>query len=310
MMAWQSDGFLHSLSMVVSTRWWITAWFLITAPVVFWDAGYCFMRYVLRIRSMILINKFQAKVNEGSYKPCYWARALDYPPFIFRAVISIGSGARTRFIRRYVCAHSHHATDLQAMSLNYVFWLRFLQIDYVSLWSLLCLSPSWQCFQVYGLPALESNDGFTNAQCTPFLVSSSVTCLMLSSSFHEYCRDYSQHHICLSYTQYSMAWCSTLRVWCRSHDTFQNTSVLAQRILLWILSNWSQRYVNVDHLLDPTQWVSLLLLPGLGIYHHQPSISRLWIIVPSMIVWVLGKSIIQSLAVASDSPKVHSKKVM
>ena len=133
---WLSGFLCHSLSMVVSARWWITAWFLITAPVIFWDAGYCFMRYVLCIRSMILINKFQAKVNEGSYKPCHWARGLDYPPLIFRAVIFIGSGARTRFIRRYVRAQSHadlHATDLQAMSLNYVFWLRFLQIDYVSL---------------------------------------------------------------------------------------------------------------------------------------------------------------------------------
>lgn len=44
LMAWRNDAF--SLSMAVSTRWWITAWFLITAPVIFWDAGYCFMRYV------------------------------------------------------------------------------------------------------------------------------------------------------------------------------------------------------------------------------------------------------------------------
>jgi len=65
---------------------------------------------------MILINKFQAKVNEGSYKPCYWARGLDNPPFIFRAVISIGSGARTRFIRRYVRAPSH---TLISMPLTY-----------------------------------------------------------------------------------------------------------------------------------------------------------------------------------------------
>ena len=114
--------------------------------------------------------------------------------------------------------------------------------------------------------------------------------------------------ICLSYTQYSMAWCSTPRVWRFSHDTFQNTSVLAQRILLWILSNWSQRYLNVDHLLDPTHWVSSLLLSGLGIYYHQPFISRLWIIVPSMIVWVLGKSIIQYLVVASDSPRYTRRK--
>jgi len=54
----------------------------------------------------------------------------------------------------------YHATDSQAMSLNYVFWLQFLQIDYVSLWNLVYQSPSWQYFEVYGLSALESNDGF------------------------------------------------------------------------------------------------------------------------------------------------------
>jgi len=32
---------------------------------------------------------------------------LDYLPFIFRAVISIGPSARTCFMRRYVCAQSH-----------------------------------------------------------------------------------------------------------------------------------------------------------------------------------------------------------
>ena len=97
---------------------------------------------------------------------------LDYLLFIFRAVISIGPGARARSVTRW--SPLYHATDLQAMSLNYVFWLRFLQIDYVSLWNLAYRSPSWQYFEVYGLSALESNDRFTNAQCTPFLVSSSV----------------------------------------------------------------------------------------------------------------------------------------
>ncbi len=35
---------------------------------------------------------------------------------------------------------------------------------------------------------------------------------------------------------------------------------------------------------------------------------RLWIVFPSIIVWVLGKSIIQSLTIASS--KVHSKKMI
>jgi len=33
--------------MAVKTYTWITLWFVLTAPVIFWDAGYCFMRYVL-----------------------------------------------------------------------------------------------------------------------------------------------------------------------------------------------------------------------------------------------------------------------
>lgn len=32
-------------NMAVKTRWWISAWFILSAPVVLWDAGYCFMRY-------------------------------------------------------------------------------------------------------------------------------------------------------------------------------------------------------------------------------------------------------------------------
>ncbi|EJC98473.1 uncharacterized protein FOMMEDRAFT_96779 [Fomitiporia mediterranea MF3/22] len=30
--------------MAPKTHMWITLWFLLTAPVIFWDAGYCFMR--------------------------------------------------------------------------------------------------------------------------------------------------------------------------------------------------------------------------------------------------------------------------
>lgn len=34
------------LTMASNTRLWISLWFLLTAPVIFWDAGFCFMRYV------------------------------------------------------------------------------------------------------------------------------------------------------------------------------------------------------------------------------------------------------------------------
>ena len=32
--------------MALKTYSWITFWFLASAPVIFWDAGYCFFRYV------------------------------------------------------------------------------------------------------------------------------------------------------------------------------------------------------------------------------------------------------------------------
>ena len=33
------------------THWWISLWFLLSAPVIFWDAAYCFMRYVYSLLS-------------------------------------------------------------------------------------------------------------------------------------------------------------------------------------------------------------------------------------------------------------------
>ena len=240
-------------------------------------------------------------------------------PFIFRAVILIGPGTRTRFMRRYVRAQSHadlrfimpltHKQCRLTMSSGYGFYKLTMWV--CGTWHTGAQVDSTLRFMVFRLWKVMTDSQMPSVRLSwSRLLLCTQNMVMLSSSFHEYCWDYSQHHICLSYTQYTMAWCSTPRVWCCSHDTFQNTSVLAQRILLWILSNWSQRYLNVDHLLDPTQWVSLLLSSGLGIYYHRPFMSRLWIIVPSMIVWVLGKSIIQSLVVASDSPKVHSKKMI
>ncbi|KAL9709564.1 hypothetical protein Ac2012v2_007303 [Leucoagaricus gongylophorus] len=80
--------------MTVTNHRWITAWFLITAPVILWDASYCFMR------------------------------ALD------------------------------QENDAQGGDLHWIWrpYALYQEIDYV-----------------YGLPALESNDGFTNAQCVTFL---------------------------------------------------------------------------------------------------------------------------------------------
>ena len=91
---------------------------------------------------------------------------------------------------------------------------------------------------------------------------------------------------------------------------------LSKTLLYW-LNEYHYGFCQIGHNNTSTliiywihQWVSSLLLLGLGIYYHQPFISRLWIVVPSMIVWVLGKSIIRYLVVASDSPKVHSKKMI
>lgn len=30
--------------MSIKTHTWISLWFLLTVPVIFWDVGYCFMR--------------------------------------------------------------------------------------------------------------------------------------------------------------------------------------------------------------------------------------------------------------------------
>lgn len=32
--------------------WWVTLWFLLSAPVIFWDASFCFMRYAPCLLSM------------------------------------------------------------------------------------------------------------------------------------------------------------------------------------------------------------------------------------------------------------------
>ncbi|KAG6376553.1 hypothetical protein JVT61DRAFT_1528 [Boletus reticuloceps] len=42
--------------MAVKTYTWITLWFLLTAPVILWDATYCFMRYCSRILKLCDIS--------------------------------------------------------------------------------------------------------------------------------------------------------------------------------------------------------------------------------------------------------------
>ena len=125
------------------------------------------------------------------------------------------------------------------------FWLRFWQIDVARLWNLVCLSPSWQYSHVYDLPALESSDGFTNAQCTLSLVFV-FCCVPNHSAFMNIVETIL--NICLHNSLMLHSLGLALPSW-----HFPNTPVLAQSRLWWMLSNWAQWHFNLDHL--PNGWV-------------------------------------------------------
>jgi len=131
---------------------------------------------------------------------------------------------------------------------NYIFWLRFWQIDVARLWNLACLRPSWQYWkQVYNLPALESSDGLTNAQYTLSLVF--VFCCVLNhSAFMNIVETILNIiYVCL-HNSLMLHSCLVLPSW-----YFPNAPVLAQSRLWQMLSNWGQWYLNLDHL--PNGWV-------------------------------------------------------
>jgi len=196
---------------------------------------------------MISINKFWASINEGSYKPCYWARALDqffsylgrWYPLDVAPVRGLSGGMCTRSQTRADQNSSTSSCHWLASTPNYIFWLRFWQIDVARLWNLVCLSPSWQYFQVYNLPALESNDGFTNAQCTLSLVF--VTCCKPNHSALMIIVETILNiiYVCLHNSLMLHSSGSALPSW-----HFPNTPVMAQSRLWWMLSNWAQWHLN------------------------------------------------------------------
>ena len=141
---------------------------------------------------------------------------------------------------------------------NYIFWLRFWQIDIARLWNLACLRPSWQYWkQVYNLPALESSDGLTNAQCTLSLVF--VFCCVLNhSTFMNIVETILNNHICLL-TQEPDApffgFGATLMTLFK-HSCTGSIKTLVDVVKLGTITPqpWSS-----------TQWMSLLLSSGLRI---------------------------------------------
>lgn len=178
--------------MTVTSHRWITAWFLITAPVILWDASYCFMRP----RSM-----------KGGDLHWIW--------------------------RPYAL---------------------YQEIDYV-----------------YGLPALESNDGFTNAQSFMNIVETILNMIYV-------------------YLTHSVQWPGAPLI------GFGAAFMTLSKTLLYWLNEYYCGFCQIGHN-DTLTLIVYWILP-----------NGLWIVFPSIIVWVLGKSIIQSLTIASS--KVHSKKII
>jgi hypothetical protein len=78
--------------MAPKTYTWISLWFLITAPVIAWDVGYCFMRpRSFEVRTFII------KPNAE------WLNA-ELARVLCREETCIGYGHRIRFTRMYVKA--------------------------------------------------------------------------------------------------------------------------------------------------------------------------------------------------------------
>lgn len=82
------------------TYWWISLWFLLSAPVIFWDAGFCFMRYDTVFRSVKRTTKSCLAVRDP-----------------LRAVISTGSGNRMSFTRRSTISTALKRTSVGTGSL-------------------------------------------------------------------------------------------------------------------------------------------------------------------------------------------------
>ncbi|KAK7052106.1 hypothetical protein R3P38DRAFT_2858603 [Favolaschia claudopus] len=170
---------LIDTTMAVKTYSWISLWFLITAPVIAWDVGYCFMRP----RSM-----------EGG--------------------------------------------DLH--------WL----------WS-----PYSIYQRVYGIPALEEGDGFTNAQSLMNVLETLMNLFYL-------------------YTAHVSEWPAAPLI------GFTAASLTLAKTILYLGAEYFCNYCAVGH----------NSLYDLTVYWLIP--NGFWIVVPTLIVWQLGKDLVGSLNLA------------
>ncbi|KIK97570.1 hypothetical protein PAXRUDRAFT_136029 [Paxillus rubicundulus Ve08.2h10] len=181
--------------MSVKTHTWITLWFLLTAPIIFWDVGYCFMRP----RSMV-----------GGDLHWIWK-----PYEIYQEI------------------------DL-----------------------------------VYGLKAIEDNDGFTNAQS---LLNVVETLMNLS----------------YVYLAHVSAWSAAPLV-----GFAAATMTLSKTVLYWAQEYYCGRCATGHNSFE-----------DLLVYWIIP--NGFWIIVPGAVVWQLGKDIVGALAIAErSSVKAASSKLL
>ncbi|KAN0082808.1 hypothetical protein V8E55_008603 [Tylopilus felleus] len=173
--------------MAVKTHTWITLWFVLTAPVILWDAMYCFMRP----RSMV-----------GGDLHWIWE-----PYGIYQ------------------------------------------EVDYV-----------------YGLKALQENNGFTNAQSLLNLVETAMNL--------EYV-----------YLAHVSSWSGAPLV------GFAAVTMTLSKTVLY----WTQEYYCGGCSVGHNPWDTFLL------YFVIP--NGLWLVFPSLIVWRLGGDIMGSLSIASQSAR-------
>ncbi|EKM77576.1 hypothetical protein AGABI1DRAFT_101621 [Agaricus bisporus var. burnettii JB137-S8] len=166
--------------MAVKTRWWISAWFILSAPVVLWDAGYCFMRP----RSM--------------------------------------KGGDLHWIWR-----------------------------------------PYELYQVvYGLPGLEQNNGFTNAQSFMNVVETILNLVYI----------YLAHGV--QSPSAPVVGLSAV------------VMTLAKTVLYW-LNDYYCGFCNIGHN-DVFTLITLWIIP-----------NGIWLVIPSIITWVLGNDIAEQLNIAS-----------
>ncbi|KZV73388.1 hypothetical protein PENSPDRAFT_648925 [Peniophora sp. CONT] len=178
--------------MAVKTYSWISLWFLITAPVIAWDVGYCFARP-----------------------------------------------------RSFVGGDLHWIWEPYGLYQN---------VDYV-----------------YGLPAFERGDGFTNAQSLMNVVE---TVLNL-------------HYLYLAHVRASPI---------APVVGFATAVMTLSKTLLY----WLQEYFCGGCAVGHNSMKDLLLLWVLP--------NGLWIVVPSMIVYTFGKDIARSVTVASKLEEKQKKR--